>query len=51
MDFYFAFYHSVSGLNFVAAQWLDEVSLVPLFVIIQPRGRPVHTLNELIPFF
>jgi hypothetical protein len=25
------------GLSLVAAQWLDGVSLVPLFVIIRPR--------------
>jgi hypothetical protein len=55
MDFYFSFYHYTSGLNLVAAQWLDGVSLVPLFVIIWPdvlftEARIVHTLNKLIPF-
>jgi hypothetical protein len=56
MNFYFCC-HYASGLSFVTAQWLDRVSLVPLFVIIWPcvlftqRPGSFHTLNELIPFF
>jgi hypothetical protein len=35
MNFY-VFCHYATSLSLVAAQWLDGVSLVPLFVIIRP---------------